>query len=85
MQRAIPAKDTEEIRTSRMKCRSFSLLSMPTKLADGLGLRDILLCWFRHTALSVMEINLEISPEFGSSVPGLPIEQSANRQKAELG
>jgi len=39
---SLPAKDTDD-RHYLYKCCSFNLLSMPTKLADGLGLRDVLL------------------------------------------
>jgi len=41
----ILAKDTDEF-TYLTECLLFSLLPMPTKLADGLGLRDVLLFTF---------------------------------------
>lgn len=41
----ILAKDTDEF-TYFTECPLFSLLPMPTKLADGLGLRDVLLLTF---------------------------------------
>jgi hypothetical protein len=71
--RAVPAKDTDEI-TALQSCCLFSLLSLPTKLADGLGLRDTLLLEEaknkkqKHTS-TFCSFYLRYAPYFGSSAP----------------